>query len=111
MNLRARALNDVFMPALDVLRGRSLSRVLDELDSTQWWPRHILVAQQEVRLRQLVAHAYAHVPYYREVMDSRGISPADIQTVADLSKFPVLARGDVRALSRYARPGVPVSIQ
>jgi phenylacetate-CoA ligase len=52
-------------------------------------PQEILDIQAE-KLRELVAHAYRTVPYYREAMDERGIR--EISGPADLAKLPVLTR-------------------
>ncbi len=41
------------------------------------------------RIRDLVAHAYAHAPTFRAIMDGAGLTPAAVQTAADLPKIPV----------------------
>ena len=55
-----------------------------------WWPPQRLAALQSRRLRGMVRHAYASVPYYRDAMDARGLVPADIATAADLAKLPLV---------------------
>ena len=50
---------------------------------------------QDERLRAVVSHAYAHVPYYRRLFDSLGLKPGDIAGRADLHKLPLLTRKDV----------------
>ncbi len=72
----------------------SLSRFLEE--SERGGPER-LRAYQNARLAELVAHAYETVPYYREVMDARSLTPSDITRVEDLAKLPVLHKEDVRA--------------
>jgi phenylacetate-CoA ligase len=47
-------------------------------------------------VRALVEHAYDTVPYYHEVMQARGLTPADVQRVADLPKLPILTKQNVR---------------
>lgn len=44
------------------------------------------------RLRDLVAHAYAHAPAVRERLDKAGVTPADIQSAADLARIPVMPK-------------------
>ncbi|MBL8162671.1 MAG: phenylacetate--CoA ligase family protein [Anaerolineae bacterium] len=41
------------------------------------------------RIRDLVAHAYAHAPAIKGILDGAGVTPADIQSAADLRKIPV----------------------
>jgi phenylacetate-CoA ligase len=51
-----------------------------------------LDALQAAKLADLVAHCYATVPYYRRVMDERGLAPGDITCPSDLHKLPLLTR-------------------
>ena len=50
---------------------------------------------QSRRVRSMVAHAYATVPYYRQVMDAAGWQPRDFQTADDLAKLPLLTSDQV----------------
>lgn len=49
-----------------------------------------ILALQSRRLRAMVAHAYRHVPFYRDAMDERALKPADFQSAADLAKLPLI---------------------
>ena len=62
--------------------------------------REQLLDVQNQKLRAIISHAYAHVPYYREVFDATGLKPRDISTVADLVHIPALSKETVR--ERYA---------
>ena len=44
------------------------------------------------RLRHIIQHAYANAPAVKEIMDRAGVSPDDVQTVADLDKIPVTSK-------------------
>ncbi|MCS7070829.1 MAG: hypothetical protein NZM00_04935, partial [Anaerolinea sp.] len=44
---------------------------------------------RDAQIRDLVAHAYQHAPTVRRIMQDAGVSPADIQSAADLVKIPV----------------------
>ncbi len=48
------------------------------------------------RVRAMVEHAYATVPYYRETMDRLGLSLADFRSAADLAKLPVIGPADLQ---------------
>lgn len=52
---------------------------------------------QNRRLRTILHHAYARVPYYRRLFDSAGIQPADIRTVEDLPRLPITTKRTLRA--------------
>ena len=44
------------------------------------------------RLRHIIQHAYANAPAVKEIMGRAGVSPDDVQTVADLDKIPVTSK-------------------
>jgi phenylacetate-CoA ligase len=69
----------------------------DLLAKTEWLSHADLVAYQDERLRAVVAHAYATVPFYRKRFDALKLTPQDIHTGADLPKLPLLTRADIRA--------------
>lgn len=50
------------------------------------------------RLRRLVAHASAHVPYYRDLFTRHGVRPADIRTLDDLRAIPISDKQAVHGL-------------
>jgi phenylacetate-CoA ligase len=76
--------------------GGEFHYLLDWLEQAQWWSAEEIRTYQEEQLRELVAHAYASVPYYRRVFDERRLRPDDIRTRADLGKLPLLTKEDVR---------------
>jgi phenylacetate-CoA ligase len=64
--------------------------------------REAVVEYQNRQLRRLVAHAYARVPYYRELFDAQGLKPRDVQSVDDLHKIPITSRDVVQQRSADA---------
>lgn len=50
---------------------------------------HILAVQNQ-RIQAIVAHAYATVPYYREVMDQAGLRPENFRCSDDLAQLPLI---------------------
>ena len=56
-----------------------------------------LRALQLERMQGTLAYAYANVSHYREALDSAGVSPTDLESLDDLSKFPFLMKDDLRA--------------
>ncbi|MDD6269383.1 MAG: phenylacetate--CoA ligase [Oscillospiraceae bacterium] len=51
---------------------------------------------QEERLIKQVKHVYNNVPYYKKLMNDRGLTPEDIQSLDDLKKLPFLTKVDLR---------------
>ena len=60
------------------------------------------------RLRDIVAHAYANVPFYRERMDARGVKPADIRSLKDVELLDFTVKTDLRDHYPYGLFAVPM---
>ena len=56
---------------------------------------------QRRRLRATVAHAYEHVPYYRETMRRLGLTPADIARAEDIARLPLIERDQLQRDPEY----------
>jgi len=61
----ASALPDVAFPAAVSGRGMASLSFLFQLERSQWWPPERLRQSQQAQLRRLLAHADAHVPFWR----------------------------------------------
>ena len=55
-----------------------------------WWPIERVERLQRRRLRATMEYAYANVPFYRKVLDDRGLTPLDFVTVRDLERLPLI---------------------
>lgn len=53
-------------------------------------------ALQSERLVKQVKHVWENVPYYRSLMEQKGLTPDDIKGVEDLHKLPFLTKADLR---------------
>ncbi|MFC5365687.1 phenylacetate--CoA ligase PaaK [Salinirubrum litoreum] len=51
---------------------------------------------QDDRLQRTIQHVYDNVDFYRTKMDDAGVTPADVESVADLSKLPFTTKEDFR---------------
>ena len=71
--------------------------------------REQIRAWQDERLVKQVRHVYQHVPYYRALMDKKGVTPDDIRSVDDLYKLPFLTKDDLRDAYPYGLLAVPKS--
>ncbi len=72
-------------------------------------PYDQLRALQNERLVKQVRHVWENVPYYRQKMEEKGVTPEDIQSVDDLHKLPFLCKDDLREAYPYGLKGVPLS--
>ena len=72
-------------------------------------PRPELEKLQSERLVKQVKHVYDNVPYYREKMIAKGITPEDIHGIKDLHKLPLLSKDDLREAYPYGLLAKPLS--
>ncbi|HYS06125.1 MAG TPA: hypothetical protein VEW47_13110 [Candidatus Dormibacteraeota bacterium] len=82
------------------VRRQRFNRAFDSwmalFERSQWWGPEDLGAHQDQALAGLVAHCYETVPFYRKVMEDRGLRPADVTTRRDLHKLPIISKDTIR---------------
>lgn len=70
--------------------------------------REQIRAWQDERLVRQVRHVWEHVPYYRRLMEQKGVEPGDIRSTEDLYKLPFLTKDDLRDAYPYGLLAVPL---
>lgn len=71
--------------------------------------REQIKAWQDERLVATVKRVYENVPYYKNLMDQKGVTPDDIKSTADLHKLPFLTKDDLREAYPYGLLAKPLS--
>ena len=71
-------------------------------------PVEQIKALQSEKLVKQVRHVYENVPYYRDLMNKKGVRPEDIRSVQDLHKLPFLSKSDLRETYPYGMLAVPL---
>ena len=87
----------VMLPLYDRLSGRRLWAEVVRLRALQWRSPAELEHRALARLRPLLEHAAAHVPYYRALFAQAGVQPAEVGAVSDLAGLPVTTKATLRA--------------
>jgi phenylacetate-CoA ligase len=77
-------------------RGFDTLRVLRQIERAPFSSAEEVRHTQFQKLFALLAHAGAHVPYYRELFSTLGIRSQGIRTWDDFSRLPVLTKDVVR---------------
>ena len=72
-------------------------------------PLEKIRALQSEKLVKQVKHVYENVPYYRDLMDKKGVKPQDIHGIEDLHKLPFISKSDLRETYPYGMLAVPLS--
>lgn len=75
--------------------GREYTRCADRLGRS---PESAAVseARQLARFREVLLHAAEHVPFYRQHYRRHGFAPAEVRTLADIARVPIVTRADLQ---------------
>lgn len=63
---------------------------------------------QSEKLVKQVKHVYKNVPYYKNLMDEKGVKPDDIKSIDDIHKLPFLTKADLRDAYPYGLLAKPL---
>lgn len=63
--------------------------------------REEMVKLQNEKLVKQVKHVWDNVPYYRGLMEKKGVTPNDVKSVDDLKKLPLISKADLREQYPY----------
>ncbi|HZU81747.1 MAG TPA: hypothetical protein VE987_02470 [Polyangiaceae bacterium] len=91
------AYNQVLFPTWQrVVHGRPIGGHRAALERTQWLDADTLARAQAARLRELLVHAGANVPYYKRLFAQLRFDPARVASRDDLTRLPLLTREAIR---------------
>ncbi|MHA6785685.1 phenylacetate--CoA ligase PaaK [Pseudonocardia saturnea] len=68
----------------------------DTLDAAERMSVDEVRALQLTRLQWTLRHAYSNVPHYRASFDAAGVHPDDCRELADIAKYPMTTKADLR---------------
>jgi len=81
----------------------------DLLDPIERASRDEITALQIKRLKATLDNVYQTVPHYRQAFDAQGVHPSDFKLLADLARFPLTTKKDLRANYPFGMFAVPQS--
>lgn len=98
MALYERLFSSVLYPAYESgLRRRKTLAYLAQYEAQQWLSPEALRKLQTERLRALLEHCQAQVPYWRRRFRELGFSWQDLRGPEDLARLPVTGKDEIRA--------------
>ena len=68
-------------------------------------PREKILEIQNEKIVRQVRHVWDNVPYYRNLMEQKGVTPDDIHSVEDIRKLPFISKADLRDTYPYGMLG------
>lgn len=82
---------------IDLISGKKVSEYYKEYLETQWYDKDKMADYQLDKLRKLVRHCYANVPYYTRIMKSQDIDPNAVHSLDYVKQFPILTKEIIKA--------------
>ncbi len=81
----------------------------EQLDPAERQGTDELRGVQLERMQWSLRHAYDNVPHYRSAFDDAGVHPSECRELADLSRFPLTTKADLRDTYPFGMFAVPRS--
>ncbi len=89
-------LEGVFFPFYHTAKRTGVLHGLRNLEASQWLSRHDLESLQAKKLASLMRHCWERVPFYRDRMESAGVSLERIGEPGEFQKVPLLSKDEIR---------------
>jgi phenylacetate-CoA ligase len=96
MDLYTSLISGLFFPLQERFKKHHSVAVRKQMEISQWWEEKRLKELQLSRLRRLLTHVEAYVPYYRERFAEIGFKARDVHSLADLARLPLLDKTTIR---------------
>lgn len=97
MNLYTQLVSGFIFPLHERLKQHSTVAVRIEMEQMQWLKPAQLKTLQFERLKAFLTDVEQHVPYYRQLFRALDFVPAELDSLADLSRLPLIGKADIRA--------------
>jgi len=66
------------------------------MEETQWWSSEKIQQLQCDKLNNILSYITTHVPYYKNLFETQGITIESIRSIEDLQKIPFLTKEVIR---------------
>lgn len=86
----------IILPLAEKIKGTNATYWYKKIQIMKSWSKEEVRDWQETKLRDFIRHAYEHTVYYRNLFDSLGLKPEDIQHAEDLKKLPIITKDIIR---------------
>lgn len=99
--------SSLLFPLHERLKKHVTVSALKKLEKSQWQNSTELKQLQIERLRELLTHAYEHVPYYKNLFSQLNFDPEKINSLEMLTQLPFLTKAIIRENSDQLKSHIP----
>jgi phenylacetate-CoA ligase len=71
-------------------------RLMRRIRRCEGWDEERIRSYQQTRLRELIRYCWEYIPFYRSRWRGHIDGPADIRTIEDLERLPILSKDELR---------------
>ncbi|MDP6843788.1 MAG: hypothetical protein QGH73_19120 [Rhodospirillales bacterium] len=96
----ASGMKGMIWPAIPDSQGSALLALLYQLEQTQWWSAERLSEYQFRQVAEMLRHAQATVPYYRDRLAASGWPADRLPDASNWSDLPLLRREDIQGAGK-----------
>jgi len=96
MEIFKRTFSRIFYKLISIVSGAGFLSKLRFIKEYEYKDRKEIEELQLDLLKSLIKVAYEEVPFYRQKYKKVGIEPSSLKVLADLSKFPVVSKREIR---------------
>lgn len=97
MSLYTKFVSGLLFPLHERLKGHGSVAALRSMERSQWLPPAAMAQLQIQRLQDFLVRIGDDVPYYRELFHTLDFHPAELRSLEDLQRLPLLGKADIRA--------------
>ncbi len=96
-NLYSLLIRSVFLPLISVCTHSDFWRIYQRFQKNRDQLYAPAPEESWARLKDMITHAYAHVPFYKERMERLGLTPASFTNFDDFRRLPPTTKADISA--------------
>jgi len=96
LNLYTKFISSFFFPLHERLKKHKTVQIKDQMNESQWWSQEKINQLQIKRLKQLISNCSSSVPYYKKLLQDKGLTEDDFNHISDLQKLPFLTKTLIR---------------
>jgi phenylacetate-CoA ligase len=97
MDFYTRLTANVIFPLHERLKRHTTVDVRRDMERTQWLAPEPLRELRLQNLKRFLSDVERHVPYYRQLFRGLGFVPAELDSLDDLRRLPLMGKPDIRA--------------
>ena len=95
-NFYTKFISSFIFPLHERIKKHQTVQIKNSMNKSQWWTQEEIEQLQISRLKQLISECTSSVPFYKKLLQERGLTEDDFNHIIDLQKLPFLTKKLIR---------------